>query len=110
MGFQLLKAFTDPLPAWLDYWITPAHRAPITDRQKRTVIMAFAFPYMVMMTGGIIGIIGSKQGLTLENIALPLGIGLLALILLFFLFDVLRAIFMFWNGRKASSSTDQTPS
>src|SRR5689334_12443291 len=34
-GFQVLKAFTDPLPAWLDYWLTPAHREPATDRQMR---------------------------------------------------------------------------
>jgi len=105
-GYQLLKAFTDPLPAWLDYWLTPAHYAPVTDSQKRRLIKTGAFGYVLMMAALIVPIMGVRSGLSLERIALPLGFGLFALLLLFFLFDVSRAIYLFRKDRRVSNDAD----
>ncbi|HKY71878.1 MAG TPA: hypothetical protein VJL88_08150 [Nitrospira sp.] len=99
-GVHLLRAFTDPLPAWLDYWLTPAHRAPMTDRQKRTLFILNAFWYVAMMAVLVFIIMGDRLGLSLERIALPLGIGLLAILLLFFLLDIIHAIYVFQKDRK----------
>ena len=101
LGFQVLKAFTDPLPTWLDYWLTPAHRAPVTDNQKRALFKVYALTCLLPMSGIIFFYMGLKHGFTLERIALPLGMGLLVLLLLLFLLDVVRAIYMFQKDRKA---------
>jgi len=53
------------------------------------------------MSGIIFFYMGLKHGFTLERIALPLGMGLLVLLLLLFLLDVVRAIYMFQKDRKA---------
>jgi len=103
---HLINAFRDPLPTWLDYWLTPAHRAPVTARQKRSMFIIFGFLYVTMMAVLVFIIIGPRFGLSLDRIALPLGFGLLAILLLFFLLDVFRAVYMLRKGLKTSTSAD----
>jgi hypothetical protein len=104
---RLINAFMDPLPASLDYWLTPALRAPVTDRQKRTLFIMYAFLYVAMMTIVVLIIIGPRFGLSLERIALPLGFGLLAMLLLNYLLSLFGATYMFCKDRKTSNSADK---
>jgi membrane associated rhomboid family serine protease len=59
---QLIGAFTDPLP--------PAHRAPLTDRQKRTLFIVYAFLYVAMMTPPILILVGTSLEFSAERMAL----------------------------------------
>jgi predicted membrane channel-forming protein YqfA (hemolysin III family) len=97
---QLISAFTDPLP--------PAHRAPLTDRQKRTLFIVYAFLYVAMMTPPILILVGTRLEFSAERVALIFGFGLLVVLLLSFSLHVFRAIYMFWKDRKTSSSMDKT--
>jgi hypothetical protein len=105
---QLINAFTDPLPASLGYWLTPALRAPVTDRQKRILFILLGFAYVVIMTPLTVMLVGPRLEFRPERIAMLLVFGLLAGLLLLFLLDVFLAIYMFWKDRKTSSSTDKT--
>lgn len=89
---QLISAFTDPLP--------PAHRAPLTNRQTRILFIVYAFLYVGMMTPLILILVGARLQFSAERLALMFGFGLLAVLLLFFLLDVSRAIYLFRKDRK----------
>ena len=102
-GFQALQAFTDPLPTWLEYWLTPGHYAPMTDRHKRALSKVYTFTCVLPMSGIIFFYMGLKHGFTLERIALPLGMGLLVLLIVLFLLDVFRAIYLFQKERKTQN-------
>jgi hypothetical protein len=106
LGIQLINAFTDPLPTWLNYWLTPAHHAPLTDKQKRALFKMYAFTCVLPMSGIIFFYIGLKHGFNLEGIAFPLGIGLLVFLLFMFLLDVFRAIYLFRKDRKTPNPAD----
>jgi len=110
-GFQLLKVFTDPLPAWYTS-LFPMPVREKTDEEKRRHIRqhvtAFGIVYAVMMTFFTGIIVGQRLGFSPERIALLLGFGLLAFLLLFFLLDVFRAIYMFRKDRKSSNSLDSS--
>jgi hypothetical protein len=101
-GVKLINAFTDPLPAWLDYWMTPAHRAPVTERQKTTMFLIYAFLYVAMMTELIFIFMGPRLGLSLERIALPLLFGFLAVLVLTSLLQMFAAFYTFWKDRQTS--------
>lgn len=100
---QLISAFTDPIPSWYSYWLTPALRAPRTDRQRSRVFIVYAITYLAMMTVFVSGFIGFSLGLSLERIALPLGFSLLTGLLLSYLLALFRALYIFWKDRKAMS-------
>jgi hypothetical protein len=108
LGFQLLKAFTDPLPAWYTN-LSPTPVREKTDEEKRQHfrrhVTAFAIVYVVYMTFFTGIIVGPRLEFSRERIALLTGFGLLAVLLLFFLLDVFRAIYMFRKGGKTSKKT-----
>lgn len=100
---QLISAITDPIPSWYSYWLTPALRAPRTDRQRRRLFKLYAITYLAMMTVFVSGFIGFDLGLSLERISLPLGFSLLTGLLFSYLLALFRALYMFWKDKKAMS-------
>ena len=105
LGLHLFNAFTDPLPAWYTYFQPTSFREPETDRPKRQLFIVYASTYLAMMAGLIAIFIGR---LSLEDIALPLGIGLLTFLLLTSLLGMFTAFRMIGKkDGKISSSGDK---
>jgi hypothetical protein len=102
-GLHLINAFTDPPPAWYTYFLPTSFREPETDRPKRLLFIAYASIYVMTMTF----LISLRLGFSLERIALPLAIGLLAVLLLTSLLRPFAAFYMIWKNRKTSSSADK---
>ncbi len=107
-GFHLLKAYTDPLPAWYTYFSMPLPDldAEKANRAKRGLIRINGFIYvlaMILVTGFWMG---PRLGYSPERMVLPIAFGVLAFFILMSLLQMFAAFLRFWKDRKTSNSAD----
>ena len=96
LGFQLLKAYTDPLPAWYTYFSMPLPEldAGKVNKAKRGLILINGFIYVVAVMGFIIFFIAPKLGYSPERMVLPIAFSVLAV---FVLMSLLRMFTSFYT-------------
>jgi hypothetical protein len=103
LGIHLIRAFTDPPPAWYTYFLPTSFRESEIDRPKKLIFIGYASIYVMTMAF----LISLRLGVSLERMALPLAFGLLTVLLLTSLLRMFAAFTMIWKNRKTSNSADK---
>ena len=112
LGFHLIKAYTDPLPAWYTYFSMPHPQlnADQVNKAKRVVTRIYGFIYVVAMSGFIIFFVGPRLGYSPERMVLPLLFGVLGVFVLMSLLQIFAAFYRYWKDPKPLNPADpQSP-
>jgi hypothetical protein len=110
LGFQLIKAYADPLPSWYTYLFSmPLVKLDAEHQEKaeRRLIRFNAVFYLVAMGIFIVVFIFPRLGYSRERMILPVAFGILASFVTLSLLQIFAAFLGFWNPRKSSDSMDK---
>jgi hypothetical protein len=110
LGFQLLKAYVDPLPAWYTYLFSmPLVKLDLEhqEKAKRRLIQFNVVFYLVAMSIFIVIFIVPRLGYSPERMILPVAFGVLAIFVTLSLLQMFAAFLGFWSRGKSSNSVDK---